>query len=222
MNVIVTGVSRGLGKALFFELKKRNINLIGIVRKLYDVSDYGNNLVEHDFSQDDLMFLDELISKMDNTKDVVYVNNAGSIIPIGQIGCLDTIKIKESIMVNYYTPTLIINKLVEFCCNYGLTLKIVHISSGAAEYPINGWGMYCSSKAAIKMFLNVLELQDKSNVKISIIDPGVMDTEMQELIRNTSSTEFPRINEFRGFKTKGLLNAPSVVAKRIIRECFDE
>ncbi len=48
------------------------------------------------------------------------------------------------------------------------------------------------------MFFDVLELQDEG-IKVFHIDPGVMDTQMQEQIRQSDLNDFPRIEEFKSY-----------------------
>ena len=222
MNIIVTGITKGLGKELFLKLDNNRNRVIGIGRNLAELK--GNNLIEHDFSDDNLGFLDKLLDKLDTKRDVTFINNAGVVTPIGKIGLLKSEEIKNSIMVNYYMPCLIINRLIEFCNTYNLKLKIVHISTGAARRPIAGWGMYCSSKAAINMYLEVLKLQNNDSDKIDVVifDPGVMDTEMQSIIRKSDDISFPMVDDFKKYHFNKMLNSPVVVADKIIKEFLDE
>jgi benzil reductase ((S)-benzoin forming) len=99
-------------------------------------------------------------------------------------------------------------------------LTFVNISSGAANRPIAGWATYCSSKAFTKMFFDVLATQTKNNpdIKIKTIDPGVIDTSMQQLIRNANNHDFPEQPIFRQLNEEGKLRKPSDVAEEIIKE----
>ncbi len=49
------------------------------------------------------------------------------------------------------------------------------------------------------------------------VDPGVIDTEMQALIRETPSDDFPEVDRFRKRKTAGGLATPERVAAAIIQ-----
>lgn len=48
------------------------------------------------------------------------------------------------------------------------------------------------------------------------VDPGVMDTEMQAVIRKALTADFPDVECFRKRKTEGGLVAPEAVAKALI------
>lgn len=59
---------------------------------------------------------------------------------------------------------------------------IVNISSDAAVNPYAGWGGYGGSKAALQHMTRILEKElDSSGVRVHVIDPGDMNTEMHRL-----------------------------------------
>ena len=109
----------------------------------------------------------------------------------------------------------------------GITVPkvIVNISSGAAQRPMWGWSTYCSTKAAIDMFTRVaaLEQEDRENpVRVLAFAPGIVDTPMQEKIRNTGPEDFRDRDTFISYKQEGQLLDPSVVAKRLREIILDE
>ena len=70
------------------------------------------------------------------------------------------------------------------------------------------------------MFLDVVAEQEKADGMIEVVhvDPGVMDTGMQEQIRASDAAGFPRLPEFQAYKTAGKLRTPEEVAQQIIRD----
>ncbi len=108
--------------------------------------------------------------------------------------------------VNFVSGAILANAL----CGIKATMRVtvVNVTSGAADRPIGGWGMYCSTKAATKMFLSVLARQEGTDYRLKVhhFDPGVMDTKMQSRIRK-SDTEHSK---------EGLLD-PGTVAKKLIK-----
>ena len=70
------------------------------------------------------------------------------------------------------------------------------------------------------MFLDVLAEQEKDGgcVEVIQVDPGVMDTGMQEKIRAADAKSFPRLAEFQALKEEGKLRSPEEVAENIIRK----
>lgn len=55
-------------------------------------------------------------------------------------------------------------------------------------------------------------------MEIVHVDPGVMDTGMQERIRASSAKDFPRLSEFKTYQTDGKLRHPDDVARKIVSE----
>ena len=219
-HVILTGISRGLGKALFENLVSReDTHLIGMGRTFSKELEKSQvSLVTCNLSDtENLPVLKNLVPK---GGDVVFINNAGTVEPIGAVGGLSVDKLRYAAAVNYISPMLLCNQLIALCKENGRKLRIVNISSGAAHYPIPGWAAYCSSKAAFKMFLDVVAEQEKADGMIEIVhvDPGIMDTGMQEQIRAADAAGFPRLAEFQAYKTAGKLRTPEEAAQQIIRD----
>lgn len=220
-NVILTGVSRGLGRCLLFWLsKQKDVHVYGVGRNSF----VEKEKVPYTFIPWNLLepenapCIDDVITGEGQWLD--FINNAGTIVPIGEIGKLSNQQLREAVQINFVSPMLFCNQLVGFCRRNKKNLKIINISSGAANHPIAGWGAYCSTKAAFKMFLDVLAEQGKVSGDIEVIhvDPGVMDTGMQEQIRSSTANAFPRIAEFCAYKKDGKLRDPDDVAQEIIRK----
>ena len=211
-NVIITGISRGLGYELYKQLSALRFRLIGIGRTFRD-------------EQADLLKLSwDLSIRGDNTEvgrlldssvDVIFINNAGTIEPLGGIGTLPDDFLWNAAMVNFVSPMVIVNYLVGWSRQHDRHLKIINITTGAAIHAIDGWGSYCATKAAMKMFLDVLAEESKtmSSVEVVQVDPGVMDTDMQKEIRGA---DFPLVQMFRLYKEQNKLRSASDVAREII------
>lgn len=227
-TIILTGVSKGLGQAFFDNLHYKKLILICLSRRFHDYQQViaknssNINLINVDFS--DLDSLKQMLIKIDpivkNTisKEVTFINNAGIVEPIGPVGDIEFDQCIASVNTNFISPICITNYIFEK--KYFKKIKIINISSGAANKAIEGWAMYCSAKAGAKMFFDVLSLQfrNNENVQICHIDPGVMDTDMQVTIRNADYERFPQIEYFVKLKDEEKLQKPKDVANKIISE----
>lgn len=224
---IVTGISSGLGEKISEKLIDKKEKMIGIGRRFTDVQELyalqNSNLlhlIKYDFG--DSLGISKLEEQLKDiltaayTK-IIFINNAGVVEPIGKIGDLNDLdSINYHVNINYLTPLLMTNKLVELK-RETTVLEIINISSGAAESPIPGWSLYCSTKKAMKIFLDILGKERQNDIVIKHIDPGVMDTNMQKSIRSTSVESFPLVEQFIGYEESGLLLTPDVVAARILK-----
>jgi len=94
--------------------------------------------------------------------------------------------------------------------------RVLHISSGAAHHAYAGWGAYCASKAALHMIYQVLRLElKKQQVSVGSLRPGVVDTPMQNSVRQADAAVFPRLQRFVELKKNNELLSPAFVARFI-------
>jgi len=222
--IILTGINKGLGEAIFNVIKKsKETNILVITRRLNlkqtDISKSNNvDVLIKDLSEiTDVSFI---TSKIDYSKynEIVFINNAASILPIGKVGSFKENELMQIFKLNTLFPMMLINDLVKEAKHI---VKIVNVSSGAAKTPIEGWALYCSTKASNEMYLEVLirESIEKSNIFVYNIDPGVMNTDMQKVIRSKSQKDFPRVSDFKNLKESNQLVEAEDVANDILMQC---
>lgn len=57
--------------------------------------------------------------------------------------------------------------------------RIILTTSGLAQSPLAYWAAYCTSKAALEMMAKSYAAEvEKTNLRVNLIDPGVVDTAM--------------------------------------------
>ena len=120
--------------------------------------------------------------------------------------------------VNILSPIEIFSSLARWAEANSVLIKIINITSGAANNPIAGWGAYCMTKAGIKMFLDVMS-KESELIEVVHFDPGVIDTGMQAKIRQATEDEMPLVDNFKDFKVNGQLKSPTDVALKLIDMC---
>lgn len=212
---IITGANRGLGNAFANVLMKDEKHfVISISRSLseeqksYSATNF--HFLELDLSQNSIDKKITGLKELINNEAIYFINNASIIEPISKIEDLEEIDIDSTFSVNVKSTILITKYLLQhFNQN---KLSFVNISSGAASRPISNWSLYCSSKAYIKMFFNVAEAE-YPNHRFFNIDPGVMDTNMQQSIRES---DFPEVSNFKNLKVEGKLKSPKEAAIEIL------
>ena len=99
-----------------------------------------------------------------------------------------------------------------------ISKKIRTISSGAANGAYHGWSVYCSTKSAVDSMTKVIgveQISAKNPVHALASYPGVVDTDMQSKIRNSSSESFSNVERFIAMKENNELASPDSVAQLI-------
>jgi benzil reductase ((S)-benzoin forming) len=214
MKIYITGVSKGIGKALAEYFLKAGNSVIGIGR--------GHMINHPNFSllHCDLRKLDEAkkIKFEDDETGVMLINNAGVIGNIQRISDQETPDMAEVMTVNTLAPMYLCQQFLKQLPT-STNLTIVNISSGAANRAIPSWASYCASKVALDRFSETIyleELEKNRNIRVYSISPGIIDTAMQEKIRATEPNDFSSLNNFRELKEKGELQSVETTVHKLI------
>jgi benzil reductase ((S)-benzoin forming) len=160
----------------------------------------------------------------DQIESLVLINNAGMLEPIGPAGKTSDEEVVSHIQLNLLAPVLMSAAMIRKTASWPVPKTILNISSGAAFNAYYGWSAYCSGKAGLAMFTKsvALEQQEAQHpVRIFAIGPGVVDTQMQDIIRTKSREEFKMLDKFIELKDKGYLQDPASVAKRLMKVISD-
>lgn len=223
MNIyIITGASKGIGKAIAEELlKDANNHVVGVSRSnsikhenyRYQPLDFSDiEAVEHN--------LQKVFISYPEAQKLVLINNAGVLGDIGYVGENMQNEMFQFVFdVNVVVPAMLMNTFLEVYQQHPAKKVVVNVSSGAGSYPIDGWASYCASKAAIDMLSRTVQLeQDKrgSGVKVYALSPGVVDTGMQGQIREADASRFSTVEKFRDYKANGELASPEEVGSKIV------
>ncbi len=219
----ITGTSKGLGKALAeLLLSDKNNFVYGISR---------TNTIYHQQFQHlklDLADLDAVkqfqFSELKDATAITLINNAGIVGDIKHLGNLDAKKIISTYNINLIAPTLLINQFFN-TYNNKIQKLVVNISSGAGRSPIDGWSVYCASKAGLDMLSLVFKTElEHNNINTNIISlaPGIIDTSMQDEIRKSDKANFSNIERFIEYKNNGDLSNPNETAMQVYAFIFDK
>ncbi len=187
--VLITGASKGLGRALAHELARLGHPLILNARGAEELRE-----VEHELSQftrvvaiagDVSEIAEEIVSRgvQEFGRVDVLINNASDIgpSPMPPLELYPWDALLRVFKVNAVAPFHLIQLLLPGMRSRGHG-TIVNISSDAAVNAYAGWGGYGGSKAALQHMSRILEKElDGSGVRVLVIDPGDMNTEMHRL-----------------------------------------
>jgi benzil reductase ((S)-benzoin forming) len=241
-SVVLTGVSRGLGAALFDEFVAAGDRVVALGRRFTDAQralaaaqPQRIRLRETDLadpaSLPSATELASLLAEADPAAEVVLVHNAAVFEPFGPIGRLDPAAVISAVNVNLIAPILLTNSL--FSADRippdnpdvrpsGRPVKVLFISSSAAHKVGGGRSVYSSTKRAAETFLASLsaEREFDPQVHVVIVDPGIMDTDMQSGVRRHAREDayFPGRERFIERYARGELPAPAEIARKIMAE----
>ena len=153
MNLaIVTGASSGLGYSIITKLIKDGWEVHGLSRRkaVLESKHYTQHLLDLSDSHAVESFSKNILKDLVQSSypRVALINNAGSIDPIGALSKHNFEAIQKSFSLNVTTALWLMGSLLKWRQE---EVKIVNISSGAASKAYEGWSIYCSAKAALRM-----------------------------------------------------------------------
>lgn len=217
--VVITGASSGLGLAL-----ARNTPFPA---RIVDISRTGppdDGEIEHfpadlaDTAQwrDVAKRIWDLVDE-EEPQRAVLIHAAGTLTPIGFAGEVDSDRYRANVVLNSAAGQVLGHEFLRAVKGHPGSFDLVMITSGAASSTYPGWSAYGAGKAALDQWVRYVGHEQKlrGGVRVSAIAPGVLDTAMQEEIRETSEGDFPRVERFRDLHDQGELVDPDVAAAKL-------
>lgn len=191
-NVLITGASQGLGKALALRFAREGASRFSLVARNRAALDDVKELILEIAPQARVVAISADLSNQAEIERAVattlsevggrldvLVNNASTLGPTPMPYLLDypLEDFQRVLDVNLIAPFLLIKKCLPAMIEYGGSIINVTSDAGATGYP--GWGAYGISKFGIEGMSQTwaAELAD-SNVRVNWVDPGSMNTAM--------------------------------------------
>ncbi len=213
-HILITGGGTGIGRALAerFAAKGWRVTIVGRrLELLQEVArDYPDKISIISADVGSIQDRQKIVAEAKGTLDLL-VHNAAVLGPVGPILDQSPEDWKSHMETNVEGPLFLTQALLP---NLVENSRVVNISSGAAHQGIPGWGMYCTSKAALFMLGQLLkdELAQR-NIWFGSVRPGIVDTPMQAEIRALEPENFPMVEQFRQYKATGALVTSELVAQ---------
>ena len=188
-NILITGVSRGLGFDITKTLLDNNYTVYGISRKKTNevndlLSKYPDNFV---FNEIDLSDTENLIQNIKNVlpKSLIihgFVNNAATAYD-DIITNLNLEKLKTMYNVNVFSPLMLTKFIIRNMLLNKVQGSIVHISSISVHTGYKGLSMYASSKGSLEAFSkNTSREWGEKGIRSNCVVAGFMDTDMSSTL----------------------------------------
>lgn len=180
-RVIVTGATRGIGRATAHAILERGGQVIAIGRspdlleELRRQDEARVRIVEADLAE-----LESLPSIVDQAVDAFggvdgLVNSAGMAIHEG-VGTIQLESLEAQLRLNLMAPLLLSQLVAEHLRGRGGA--IVNVSSTLSERVAAGTAAYAATKAALNAVTKALALELAPSVRVNAVLPGAVDTDM--------------------------------------------
>ena len=217
----ITGTSQGLGKAIVEALFAQTdfpVKVIGLSRQnTISHPDYTHHHIDLSDTAQAAAFNFEIPA---DAKEVVLINNAGMLGEVKTVGHLSDQSIIDAYNLNLVSPSILMNRFAKALVGVSAKKVVINVSSGAGKRAIDGWATYCATKAGLDLFSCTMEeeqqLADTDKIKVLSVAPGIVDTGMQDQIRNSELSQFSMLADFIEYKSSGKLAEPSLVAAKYL------
>lgn len=228
-EIIITGASRGFGRHVALKLAKpgKRLHLISRTEATETAAEVRKLGAEARIWSIDLSNTAELEKTFTPVLDSIkagevefigLINNAGTLKPVGPLGKYDTEQYRDHLELNYVSPAVLTHLFIKRYQAEPTTKRVLFVGSGASQRPIHGWSHYCSSKAGVDMLAKTIALEQDSmdhKVETAVFNPGRIETDMQELIRELDKEDFPLVDDFIASAKDGRNLPPGTVAEKL-------
>jgi NAD(P)-dependent dehydrogenase (short-subunit alcohol dehydrogenase family) len=222
---IVTGASRGLGRAVAEQLLARGEQVLAISRRAPDglrspsLQHWAADLADARAVAQRLQ--DWLLAQGPRAFGALnLINNAGVISQLAPLGDVDGADLANAVRVGLEAPMLLTAAFLHATRGWPLPRKIVLVSSGLGRRAMAGSASYCAAKAGLDHLARAVALEEAARpdgARIVSLAPGVIDTDMQQQLRSADPQAFPERERFIGLQTGGQLDSPAAAAAKLIR-----
>src|SRR5512136_2098588 len=196
---LVSGASRGIGRAIALRLAQAGAQVVVCSRKLESVQSVAVEIESaggkalavqaHVGRADDVMTLVARVMEACHSVDVV-VNNAATNPHFGPLLTADEGQWMKILDTNLMGAVRVCRAVAPHMEKHGGG-KIINLASIAGLRPSPGMGIYGVSKAAIIMLTQTLAMElGRANIRVNAIAPGVIKTHFSEVLWQT-----PQISE---------------------------
>lgn len=185
---LITGASRGIGAAVAKTFAKHGADLILVARNVGALEEVDDEirkiggkatLVPLDMLQfDKIDALGEQLSKRFGKLDIL-IGNAAILGQLSPLHHIDPTIWEKTISLNL-TANFRLLRSFDSLLRQSENAKIGFVTSGVTNHEAPFWGGYAVSKMALEKMVETYAAENKkTNMKIGLIDPGVVATNMR-------------------------------------------
>ncbi len=217
---IVTGASRGLGRAMAEQLAASGATVLGLSRQAPSAvfeqwpCDLANPVPV-------AQRLGAWLTGLDDTRfaSASLINNAAMLTEPAPLADADLLALSQSARVGLEAPLVLTAAFLRATRTWSGQRRVLHISSGLGRRGMASSGPYCAVKAGLDNLARAQALEEAlqtNGAKVCSLAPGIIDTDMQVQLRGADAKAFPDREAFVQFKSGGKLALPAAAAANVI------
>ena len=217
---IVTGASRGLGRAIAEQLQAAGWRVLGLSRQApaAPFEQWPCDLAE---AAPAARRLEQWLGTLDSAgfASATLINNAALITEPKPLADVDAAALSTAVRVGLEAPLLLTSAFLRATRAWPGTRRVLHISSGLGRRGMASTGPYCAVKAGLDNLARAQALEEAlqpNGAKVCSLAPGIIDTDMQVQLRGADAEAFPDRDAFVQMKSGGRLDSPAAAAAKVI------
>ena len=219
---IITGASRGLGRAMAEQLLRPGHTVLGLSRRT-PAAPAGLEQWPCDLA-DPVPVAERLaawLGAFDGSRfaSASLVNNAAMLIEPTPLADADLCTLSQATRVGLEAPLVLTAVFLRATRAWSAHRRVLHISSGLGRRGMASSGPYCAVKAGLDNLARAQALEEAlqpNGAKVCSLAPGVIDTDMQVQLRGADAKAFPDREAFVQMKNGGKLDSPAAAAGKVI------
>ena len=219
---IITGASRGLGRAMAEQLLQPGHLVLGLSRQA-PAAPPGLEQWPCDLADPMPVAarLQAWLEGLDGSRfaSAALINNAALLAAPKPLRDADAASLSASVRVGLEAPLLLAAAFLRATRNWTADKRVLHISSGLGRRAMAAQGPYCAVKAGLDHLARAQALEEALQVngaKVASLAPGIIDTDMQVQLRGADPLGFPDHDAFMQMKTSGSLASPTAAAAKVL------
>ncbi|MGB5172320.1 MAG: SDR family oxidoreductase [Eudoraea sp.] len=221
-TILITGTSKGIGLSTAITLGRVGHKVYATMRNPENAKAFKDQIsseklpiiiMKMDVDSDDSV--DKTVKNIlaENQTIDVLINNAG-IERHGSIEEMPLSDIKAIMNTNYFGVIRCVKAVLPSMRTHknGLIINVASVAGHVASSPL---GAYAASKFALEAISEALAQEVKPfNIKVNIVEPGIIDTSMARNIGDAGDSIYPHSYRFAGMFTASLKTPtpPTLVA----------
>jgi benzil reductase ((S)-benzoin forming) len=224
---IVTGASRGLGRAICRQRLAEGHVVVAIARKPTELPvPPGGELLSWTLDLADPLAAARRLGDWLGGPgarawaSVTLINNAGVVSQPSPLAAGDLAELSNAVRVGLEAALLLTAAFLRATERLNVPRKVLLISSGLGRRAMAGSASYCAAKAGMDHLARAVALEEAerpNGARIVSLAPGVIDTDMQRQLRSADPVLFPERERFVGLHTGGQLDSPDQAAAKVLR-----